>query len=113
MLVAVGADNLGRRLARGYPRASIEWLIAARPDLLLDMTPDSELAAEFWARWPSLPAVRANRVIDVDASQISLPGPDLDQALRALAVAVHGEEISTAIDEALRRGAVGNGGSTR
>jgi len=113
MLVAVGADNLGRRLAKGYPRASIEWLIGMRPELLLDLTPDTEPAREFWARWPSLPAVRANRVIDVDASQISLPGPELDQALRALAIAVHGEGISAAIDEALRRGAVGNGGSAR
>ncbi len=113
MLAAVGADNLGRQLAKGYPRASIEWLIGARPELLLDMTPDTERAAEFWSRWPSLPAVQANRVVDVDASRISLPGPDLDQALRALAVAVHGEEISAAIDEALRRGAIEKFGAGR
>jgi len=107
MLAAVGADNLGRRLAKGYPRASIEWLIGVRPDLLLDMTPDVESAGEFWSRWPSLPAVQANRVVDVDASRISLPGPDLDQALRALAVAVHGQGISAAIDQALDLGRVG------
>lgn len=102
MLEAVGARNLGRRLARGYPRGSIEWLIGVRPELLLDMTPGVESASAFWARWPSLPAVAKNRVIDLDASRIGLPGPDLDQALRALAVAVHGDEISAAIDEALR-----------
>jgi iron complex transport system substrate-binding protein len=107
MLAAVGARNLGRRLAKGYPRASIEWLIDVGPELLLDMTPGAESASAFWARWPSLPAVATNRVIDLDASRISLPGPDLDQALRALAVAVHGDEISAAIDEALRIGGVG------
>lgn len=106
MLEAVGARNLGRRLARGYPRGSIEWLIGVRPELLLDMTPGVESASAFWARWPSLPAVAKNRVIDVDASRIGLPGPDLDQALRALAVAVHGDEISAAIDEALRAAGV-------
>lgn len=105
MLEAVGARNLGRQLAKGYPRASIEWLIGARPELLLDMTPGAEQASAFWARWPSLPAVALNRVVDVDASRISLPGPDLDQALRALAVAVHGDGISAAIDAALRVGA--------
>lgn len=104
MIEAVGARNLGRRLSTGYPRASIEWLIGVRPHLLLDMTPGAERAAAFWARWPSLPAVSANRVVDVDASRISLPGPDLDQALRALAIAVHGVEISAAIDEALSVG---------
>lgn len=105
MLEAVGARNLGRPLAKGYPRGSIEWLIGVRPELLLDMTPGAEGSSEFWARWPSLPAVRSNRVVEVDASRISMPGPDLDQALRALAVAVHGEEISAAIDEALQVGA--------
>jgi iron complex transport system substrate-binding protein len=113
MLEAVGARNLGRQLAKGYPRASIEWLIGVRPELLLDMTPGAERSSDFWARWPSLPAVRSNRVIDVDASRISLPGPDLDQALRALAVAVHGEEISGAIDAALEVEGVGNPGAAQ
>ena len=107
MLEAVGARNLGRRLGKGYPSASIEWLIGVAPELLLDLTPGAERAADFWARWPSLPAVRANRVVDVDASRISLPGPDLDRALRALAVAVHGESISAAIDKALHVAGVG------
>lgn len=102
MLEAVGARNLGRQLAKGYPRGSIEWLIGVAPDLLLDLTPGDAPAADFWARWPSLPAVQKDRVVDLDARQISLPGPDLDQALRALAIAVHGEGISAAIDAALR-----------
>lgn len=113
MLEAVGARNLGRQLAKGYPRGSIEWLIGVRPELLLDMTPGAERSSEFWARWPSLPAVQSNRVVEVDASRISMPGPDLDEALRALAVAVHGEEISAAIDEALQVGATREGGAPR
>ena len=105
MLESVGAQNLGRKLATGYPRGSIEWLIGARPELLLDMTPGAESAAEFWGRWPSIPAVRAGSVVDVDARRISLPGPDIDQALRELAIAVHGAEIGAAIDAALSRAA--------
>jgi ABC-type Fe3+-hydroxamate transport system substrate-binding protein len=101
MLEAVGADNLGRQLAKGYPRGSIEWLISSRPELLLDMTPGATRAAAFWSRWPSIPAVENERVVDVDASRISLPGPDLDLALRELAIAVHGEDIEAAIDRSL------------
>jgi iron complex transport system substrate-binding protein len=103
MLEVVGARNLGRDLAKGYPRASIEWLIGIRPELLLDLTPDVEPAAAFWSRWPSLPAVAGNRVVEVDASRISLPGPDLDRALKELAIAVHGPDISMSIDAALRK----------
>ncbi len=98
MLVAVGARNLGAALAAGYPRSSTEWLIDARPELLLDMTPGATSAAEFWARWPSLPAVAAGRALTVEASRMSMPGPNLDASLRELAVIVHGEEILAAID---------------
>ncbi|MFK7897911.1 MAG: ABC transporter substrate-binding protein [Myxococcota bacterium] len=98
MLAAVGARNLGAMLATGYPRSTTEWLIDARPELLLDMTPGAEGAAEFWARWPSLPAVQSGRALTVEASRMSMPGPNLDDSLRALAVLVHGEAIGAAID---------------
>lgn len=106
MLAAVGARNLARALGSGYPRGSIEWLIEARPELLIDMTPttgESDSGAVFWSRWPSLPAIASGRVLTLDARRISLPGPDLDRALRELAVAVHGESIGSAIDAALAR----------
>jgi iron complex transport system substrate-binding protein len=124
LLRAVGAINLGAEVARGYPRGSLEWLVAAGPDLVLDLSPQSEVAAkverdaaverggttsasvaalEFWGRWPSLPAVRARRVLALDATRVSLPGPDLDRALRELAVAVHGAEIEAAIERELAR----------
>jgi len=101
MLEAVGARNLARALGDGYPRGSIEWVIGARPELLLDMTPGVEDGRAFWSRWPSLPAVVGDRVLTLDASRISLPGPDLDRALRELALAVHGPEIDGAISKAL------------
>lgn len=98
MLVAVGAHNLGAELAAGYPRSSTEWLIDARPELILDMTPGAASAAEFWARWPSLPAVASGRALTVEASRMSMPGPNLDASLRELAAIVHGDEIRAAID---------------
>lgn len=115
LLAAVGAENLGARLAKGYPRASLEWLVASRPELLLDLSPQLEAeqratspgrplssvaALAFWSRWPSLPAVRAKRVVALDATRVSLPGPELDRALRELAIAVHGPAIEAAIREA-------------
>jgi ABC-type Fe3+-hydroxamate transport system substrate-binding protein len=101
LLHSVGAKNLGRQLSKGYPRASIEWLIASRPALLLDLTPGATAAADFWSRWPSIPAVADRRVIDLDPTHISIPGPDLDRALLELAVAVHGEAIQVEIARAL------------
>jgi len=99
MLEIVGARNLAAVLGKGYPRGSIEWVIGAKPELLLDMTPGGEDSHVFWSRWPSLPAVKKRRVLTLDASRISMPGPDLDRALRELAIAVHGIEIDAVIEK--------------
>lgn len=113
MLEAVGAENLVRGLAPGYPRGSVEWLIAARPELVLDMTPGASSARSFWGRWPSLPAVANDRVLAVEASRVSMPGPDLDDAIRELAILVHGEAIAAEIDAALASAATPAGERAR
>lgn len=88
MLRAAGADNLAGSFAEPYPRLDVEWLIAARPELILDASEDAQPAAEHWRRWPSLPAVAAGRVVALVAQEVTLPGPHLDRALEILARAV-------------------------
>ncbi len=83
MMRAVGLDNLGAQLSGSWPRASREWLLAARPDLIIDSTDELEPAAPYWARWPSLGA----RVVSLPAGAVTLPGPYLDRALALLASA--------------------------
>ena len=88
MLRAAGADNLGAQLGQPYPRASLEWLVAARPEVILDSSSEPGDARVFWSRWPSLPAVASHRVVTVDADVVTLPGPNLDRALRVLGAAL-------------------------
>lgn len=84
MLRAAGAENLGAVLSGPWPRASREWLLAARPDVIIDSTDEPEPAAQFWARWPSLRA----RVVTLPAGAVTLPGPHLDRALALLEAAL-------------------------
>lgn len=93
MIGLAGADNLGAALGEPWPRASLEWLVAQAPQVLLDSDDDAQPAASFWRRWPSLPAVTHGRVVAVDESAVTLPGPDLDRALLRLARALHGEGL--------------------
>jgi cobalamin transport system substrate-binding protein len=93
MMSAAGVRNLGARFDEPWPRASLEWLVAAAPEVIVDSDADPEPAAEFWARWPSLPAVAHGRVVAVPAGALTLPGPDLDRSLLALARAVHGDAL--------------------
>jgi len=95
MLRAAGAENVAADLPGPYPRAGMEWLVAAAPEVLLDASPDATPPAEHWARWPSLPAVQDGRVLRVDAPRVTLPGPFLDRALRSLAQAIHPDGAAT------------------
>jgi len=88
MLRAAGADNVAASLPGAYPRAGLEWMVASAPEVILDAASDPEPAAAYWSRWPSLPAVRAGRVVSVDAGLVTLPGAQLDRALLSLAGAI-------------------------
>jgi iron complex transport system substrate-binding protein len=90
MLDVVGVENLGRSLAGTYPRASLEWLVAAGPQIVLDAGGDAAAALAFWSRWPSLPALREGRVVTIPEGVATLPGPWLDRGLETLARAVGG-----------------------
>lgn len=93
LLQGAGAENLGAGFAEPYPRVGVEWLIAARPELILDAAPDPEASAEHWARWPSLAGAR-DGVVQVPAERVILPGPYLDRAMSWL---------SKTVDDALAR----------
>lgn len=95
MLRIAGARNIAAELDGAYPRASLEWLVAARPDVLLDASADPDPPDTFWSRWPSLPAVAHGRIVAVDPALVTLPGPRLDEAIEALAVAVRGTAAET------------------
>ncbi len=89
MLEAAGAENLARGFTDPYPRVSLEWLIAAAPDLILDAADPAAEAQAHWAHWPSLPAVARGRVELLDRS-LTIPGPYLDRSLAALTAHVRG-----------------------
>ena len=96
MIALAGGQNLGVALDETWPRSSLEWLVAAAPDVILDSDDDAQPAGEFWARWPSLPAVRERRVVALEEGVVTLPGPDLDRALRTIARALHGTALELA-----------------
>lgn len=85
MLRAAGAENVAGGFGEPYPRVSLEWLIAAAPQVILDASEDPLPAARYWARWPSLPAVASGRVEALPAAEVTLPGPHPERGLRVLA----------------------------
>ena len=74
MLEAAGAENLARSFGEPYPRVSVEWLIAAAPELILDAAnPAAEARAQWSTTGHRCPHVACGRVHARPAA--SFPGP--------------------------------------
>lgn len=97
MLDVLAADNLARVFDEPYPRVAVEWVVAQAPDVLIDLSPEAGPDDAFWSRWPSIPAVKNQRVVAIDAALISMPGARLDRALEALARGLYGDEAARAV----------------
>ena len=98
MLRAAGVENAAARYPDPYPRVGIEWLIAAAPEIIVDSAKDPVPAAEYWSRWPSIPAVATSRVFAVPAGNVTLPGPYLDRSLQILFDAIHAADANGSMD---------------
>jgi iron complex transport system substrate-binding protein len=92
MLAGLGLRNAASSFDEAYPRVGREWVVESAPEILIDLSPEPGSPADFWSHWPSIPAVERGRVIGLDASLISMPGPYLDRATLALVAAVYGSE---------------------
>lgn len=97
MLDRLGSNNLGAEFADPYPRVDVEWVVAKGPEVLIDLSPDADGARAYWERWPSIPAVEDDRVLELPAALVSMPGPWLDRALLVLAAGLYGDEAAEQI----------------
>ncbi len=98
MLRAAGGENAAAVFDEPYPRVTMEWLIEAAPEVILDATEDGGDAGVHWSRWPSLPAVSSGRAVGIPPA-VMRPGPHLDRSLRILAAALEDRGPSPAEGE--------------
>ena len=106
-IVSVGTDTFihelielagGINLAKGpltYPRFSREQVLALQPEVFIITSMSrqavfEEVKAE-WRRWPSMPAVRDERIFLVDSDLFDRPSPRLITGLELLTRLIHPE----------------------
>lgn len=95
LIELAGGNNVAAEAGAAYPRLSVEDVIARNPEYLVfpagddEGIPDAE--RELWRRWPSLSAVKHNRLVSVPSVLLDRPGPRLVEGLEWLARAIHPE----------------------
>jgi iron complex transport system substrate-binding protein len=106
-IVSVGSDTFlhelivlagGKNLADGktpYPRFSREQVLTLAPEILIVTSMARQAVFEQvkaeWRRWPSMPAVRNERIFLVDSNLFDRPSPRLVDGLELLIQLIHPE----------------------
>jgi iron complex transport system substrate-binding protein len=112
-----GGVNVAAGAGNPWPHLTLEFAITAAPDVIVDTTMGNEervgaeAALNFWSAFPTIPAVRAQRVFGYQAYQLLRPGPRLADALEALARFIHPERFLEAVRPG--RGLPGDQGGPR
>ena len=87
------ADNIAAAAGEQWPHLSMEYIIAMRPEVVLDgsMGSDPSSSSEFWEKYPAIPAVRDRRVFGYAQDPILHAGPRVGQSLEIIARMIHPE----------------------
>ncbi|HEX3409553.1 MAG TPA: ABC transporter substrate-binding protein [Candidatus Binataceae bacterium] len=96
LLALAHGANIARESAQTWPRLSVEYIIATRPEVILDgqMGSDPSSPSSFWGKYPTIPAVRDHRVAGYPENPTLHPGPRMVQTLELLARLIHPEVMT-------------------
>jgi iron complex transport system substrate-binding protein len=101
MLEVAGGTNIFANLRRESVRVNMESLLAARPEVVLDLRVDEGLSPgrlrqerDLWNRLPAIPAVRSGRVHVLTGQHLVVPGPRVVGVVEAMARALHPEAFA-------------------
>lgn len=87
--------NLGAVVGPTWPSVTLEWIVAQGPDVIIDASmgseqaPDRASALAFWGEYPTIPAVRDQRIYGHGASALLHPGPRVAETLETVARFIH------------------------
>jgi iron complex transport system substrate-binding protein len=87
------ADNIAAAAGEQWPHLGMEFIIAMRPEVILDgaMGSDPASSDDFWERYPTIPAVRDHRVFGYAEDPMLHDGPRVGQSLEIIARKIHPE----------------------
>ena len=93
--------NLAASAGGQWPNLSLEWVVAQKPEVIIDATMGDEArsgaeAASFWSTFPMIPAVRDKRVYGYRDYAMLRPGPRIAEGFRTIAAFIQPEKFEGA-----------------
>jgi len=103
LIDVAGGVNVAAATGATWPRLSLETVIAAGPDVIVDGAMGSEAGGAldaYWAPYASVPAVREGRVHAQRSEALLRPGPRVGDAAEELYALIHGRAAGGAAADA-------------
>jgi iron complex transport system substrate-binding protein len=97
LIALAGGDSVTADSGEGYPRYSLEAVVARAPQLIILADHGAgldTLSREQWERVSALPAVKAGRLFSVDHNLMHHYGPPVVEGLELLARLIHPEAFT-------------------
>jgi len=97
-----GGTNIAAASRQAWPNLSLEFIVAQAPQVIIDASMGSEEAADhatslaFWNDFPTIPAVRDQRIYGYRAYELLRPGPRVAETLATVARFIHPERFAPA-----------------
>jgi iron complex transport system substrate-binding protein len=88
--------NVAAETGRAWPHLSVEFVIAAAPEVIIDTTAHENPeggGSDFWSTYSAIPAVREGRVHAYREYALLRPGPRIAEALQRVARFIHPERF--------------------
>ena len=93
LLRIANSENIADSTRQQWPKLSFEFIIAMRPEVILDgqMGSDPGAPKRFWDKYPTIPAVQNHRIYGYSEEPILHAGPRIGTSLEILARMIHPE----------------------
>jgi cobalamin transport system substrate-binding protein len=90
--------NIAAQTGERWPNLGIEFVLEQAPDVIIDAgmgseEMDRESGVAFWRSYPSLPAVREDRIYGYQAYELLRPGPRVPETFETVARYIHPERF--------------------
>lgn len=91
--------NVAAQTGQRWPNLAMEFVLEQAPNVIIDAgmgseEVDKESGVAFWGSFPSLPAVRDDRIYGYHAYELLRPGPRVAETLETVARYIHPERFA-------------------
>jgi iron complex transport system substrate-binding protein len=102
LIELAGGENAIDATIQQYPQIGTEQLLACLPEVIIqsamaaaNIAEQQKAAETFWSRWPSLPAIKNNKIYVINSDAVFRLGPRVVKGVELITSHLHSNTIKT------------------